>query len=363
MKPETKDTVNEKIWTLRAHLEKDKAEKVQDGKRRAQKAGQTKEAEADKEAQAGEDSKAGGASQERRVRFWDVPEEFKVDYTKEEDLQHVVREPGDEWGKTVHEPAQTNGGRDGDSAPQEARRLVAEAQRLGKHATLQALEGASDDLFSWAAARVARDETLDTASLLNEMATYGLGELAKEAAEILENLEGHRAGSGHFEVHATQWDGEGPGHGAVPIEGHKWSLWDYKEEIPMTEELASMLQVPHAGVEKRQCVTLTLAAGLLRHKEGSLPTVQAAVQEAQSLRLEQTRQACEATRTIGEPSEVVTAVEHETRIYIHDLITAHHEKDFRSLAVFPLEELADCRLVVLRADYQGHLVVEGITGP
>ena len=66
---------------------------------------------------------------------------------------------------------------------------------------------------------------------------------------------------------------------------------------------------------------------------------------------------------MGEPEELVAAVEHEIRVYVHDLTVAHHEKDFRALAVFPVEALATCRLVVLRADYRGGLVVGSISGP
>lgn len=50
--------------------------------------------------------------------------------------------------------------------------------------TLKASEGASDDLYAWAAARVAREPEIDLQTLMAEMSTYGMGELARE--EILE---------------------------------------------------------------------------------------------------------------------------------------------------------------------------------
>ena len=56
---------------------------------------------------------------------------------------------------------------------------------------------------------------------------------------------------------------------------------------------------------------------------------------------------------------MVAPIEHELRIYIHDLVTPAHEKDFRGLAVFPVEDLQDARLMALRADYRGGLVVQG----
>ena len=79
--------------------------------------------------------------------------------------------------------------------------------------------------------------------------------------------------------------------------------------------------------------------------------------------LEQTRQALEAQMAMGEPATKVAPIEAEIRIYTHDIVKASHDKDFRSLAVFPLQELEDCKLVVIRADYKGDVVVETVTGP
>ena len=77
----------------------------------------------------------------------------------------------------------------------------------------------------------------------------------------------------------------------------------------------------------------------------------------------QTRLALEALVQMGRPAEdFVTPVEHEIRTYAHDIVHPNHERDFRSLAVFPIEELQDVKVVVLRADYRGRLVVESVTG-
>ena len=43
--------------------------------------------------------------------------------------------------------------------------------------------------------------------------------------------------------------------------------------------------------------------------------------------------------------------------------TPAHERDFRSLAVFPIMELMTAKVVVVRADFQGNLIVETIVGP
>ena len=131
----------------------------------------------------------------------------------------------------------------------------------------------------------------------------------------------------------------------------------------MTEELAALLKVPEPVIEKRQCVTLAVAAAVLWAEQGRRPEAQEVQRRAQDYRLEQTRLAVEALHTLGDPEEIVTAVEHEMRVYVHDLTTAHHEKDFRSLAVFPINDLQDVKVVVLRTDYRGGVIVESVVGP
>lgn len=66
---------------------------------------------------------------------------------------------------------------------------------------------------------------------------------------------------------------------------------------------------------------------------------------------------------MGEPLEFVTPVEHELRRQAHDVLHAHHERDFRTLAVFPVQALEDAKVVVLRADVRGRLLVEEVVGP
>ena len=361
MKIETRESVNQKIKDLRAYMAKDRAEKTQDGKRRGDRAGADPTKESGEGGQ--EDSTKAGGHDKRKVRFWEAPEEFKVDYTKGEDLKSFVHGPDPDWGKDRYEPQRTHPGRGGETAPEEARRLVQEAQRLADGPVLSALESASDNLYAWASARVARDPGVTLDGLLQEMALYGVGELAKEAGDLLEATSGTKAGEkARMLVRDTIWVEGEPGQGSVELEGQVWRNWDYGEELRMSDELAALLQVAEAGVERRQCVTLALAAGVAWRENGRRPTVSEVQEKALSFRMEQTRQAVEALQVMGEPEEMVTAVEHELRIYSHDLVTAHHEKDFRATAAFPVEELQEARVVVLRGDYKGGLVIEVVEG-
>jgi hypothetical protein len=122
------------------------------------------------------------------------------------------------------------------------------------------------------------------------------------------------------------------------------------EDISMDEELAATLGLVEPVEEKRQCVTKTVAAGVLSRRLGRRPTIEEVAEEARALRLEQTRLALEANSQMGQAAEFVTPVEHELRVYAHDIVHPHHERDFRSFAVFPVAALEEARIVVLRAD-------------
>ena len=99
-------------------------------------------------------------------------------------------------------------------------------------------------------------------------------------------------------------------------------MYDYKEEIAMTEELAGLLGVVGPEVEKRQCVTKVLAAGFLMHqtKPNVLPTLEEVESQAQVFRLEQARMATEAEGVMGHADVKVSPIEHELRMYSHDIL-------------------------------------------
>ena len=306
------EEVTAKIKELRSLVAKDKSDKIGDGKKKAQRAGTGQDTEP-----AAEEGRAGGLEDaEKHVRF-ELPEAFQVDFTRDEDLKDVVGGPDVEWAQDVYKPKYTHGGEDGVSAPEEAKRLVTQAQQLAASPTLTQLEGASDDLYAWAASRVARQPDLDLVSLMTEMATYGMGELAKEATEYLELADTKAGEATRITVKDTMWVADQPGQGSVQIDGRTWRLWDFGEDVEMTEELASLLKLAQPEVERRQCVTMTIAAAVEWRRRGRRPHPDEVRQKAQELRLEQTRLAKEAETLIGGPEEFVAPIEHELRIYIH----------------------------------------------
>ena len=216
MRPETKETATEKIKKLRAAVAKDKNDKIADGRKSGHAANDGTEA--------ADNTRAGG---EKVVKFWEPPEKFEaIDYTlAERDMREKVKGPDVKWLVTNLEGGRQLEKADGQSAPREAQDLVERATALAQGPVLGRLSNVSDDLYAWAAAKVARNPNAGLEEILGEMATYGLGDMAAEALEVLEEDLGQRAGSsGTLQVKDTVWNGEGPGRGEVVIEGLTWIL-------------------------------------------------------------------------------------------------------------------------------------------
>jgi hypothetical protein len=357
MRQETKETATEKINNLRAQIAKDKKDKIKDGQPR-RRAGQ-EEHEVQKHEDEGE-KRAGGVT-------WQAPVEMRyVDYTAQEgEFAQLVQGPKPEVFQHVPMESQTHPGRFGETATKEAQEMLKTAQRLSEGPVLSALQDASDDLYAWAAARVANDPQIGLTDLLEDMVQFGLGELAAEAASILEERGETKAGSSRrCVVHDTVWQAEGPGRALVEIDGVAWTSVDYKEEIVMSEELAGLLGVVNPEVEKRQCVTKVLAAGYLRGEraDGSFAGMEEVGAKAAEFRLEQARLAVEAEGVMGHAEPKVSAIEYELRMYTHDILKGHHDKDYRALAVFPIENLEEYRVIVVRTDYKGDYLPEIVQG-
>ena len=103
------------------------------------------------------------------MKFNEIPEEFEaVDYTKQEDVQELLKAPDGSWGVPQRHQDRPHGAGE-NKAPEKAKDLVTRARRLSDRPVLKALEGASDDLYAWAAARVSRGEGVKTEDLLEEM--------------------------------------------------------------------------------------------------------------------------------------------------------------------------------------------------
>ena len=83
--------------------------------------------------------------------------------------------------------------------------------------------------------------------------------------------------------------------------------------------------------------------------------------KAAEVRLDQARQAVEAKDAMGSAENRVAPIEAEIRVYTHDMVRANHDNKDHTLS-FPFQTLKDCKLVVIRADYKGDMVMETVTG-
>ena len=172
MKMETKESVQAKIKALRTEMAKDKAEKIADGRKSGQGLSTSETDNGTGETRAGGD---------KVVRVWDVPGEFEaVDYTlAEHDAREKVKGPDLRRLLSRQDSGYVLPVADGVTAPEEAKDYVKKAIDMAQGPVLSKLEGASDDLYAWAAARVARSPSSSFEDIMSEMATYGLVELAE----------------------------------------------------------------------------------------------------------------------------------------------------------------------------------------
>ena len=78
-----------------------------------------------------------------------------------------------------------------------------------------------------------------------------------------------------------------------------------------------------------------------------MPPPKQQVQEfAGFARWEMWRQALDAQAVLGEEADTLTLQEANLRVFCHDSLCAHHDRDMRSLVVFPLDILRGIELRV-----------------
>jgi hypothetical protein len=301
------------------------------------------------------------AADRRGGSLWSPPAEFgDLDLTAaEHDLAELVKGPDRQWGREAHP-----GGKPSAAALRVPEEHHEYAARLDQWSPNEAVEKASCALKAYVRSRQAQDQDVTVGVALEEIASYGVGDVAEEASLILDS--GGRAGHSHPEAEvkfgAVVWPDAGgePGVGSLLVKGESWSCLDYREDLPMTEELAAILGEPEPRLEKRQCLLKSVAAALLVGPE--VPAEADVIALAAKLRLEMANNARAAERALGPAPDRVSPTEHELRVHLHDALSSDHDKDFRVLACLPLDQLRARTLVVLRVDYLGRLIVETVTG-
>ena len=191
-----------------------------------------------------------------------------------------------------------------------------------------------------------------------------------EAADLLDQLQPAGRGGqspsvlgGRAYLSATHWEEEDYGRGSLHREGGAWDFLDLKDELPLGTEnpLSQWLGIPDGG-EKKQCILLSAAAATRWARDGQPPPREEAVELALEMREDMLHQAWEALSVLGEPEPTLTRGQADLRIFAHDAVSPHHDKDYRSLIAFPPKALADMILGVLIMDYGGRIKEHRLIG-
>ena len=144
---------------------------------------------------------------------------------------------------------------------------------------------------------------------------------------------------------------EEPGCGRVHIKGRIWEIRDYRDRLPVSEDLASCVSGCQVGeAEERQCVFINTAAAHLRRKQGVDPSIQEVFALAQTWRAAMWEEAKRAETSMGAPDAYISPTESDVRMFCHDVLHVGHDKDYRTLAAFPPPALRKTAVHVVRID-------------
>ncbi|CAK0880153.1 unnamed protein product [Prorocentrum cordatum] len=199
--------------------------------------------------------------------------------------------------------------------------------------------------------------------------------LVREAADCLDRLApepgGTRGGGvrppdrrGYARLLQAPDAGDGVGRGALQMDGGEWDMLDFHDRPPLREDplLAERLGIQE-DCERKQCVLLSAVGAALWAREGrGPPSLTEVWARALAARAEQLDQAVRAEESLGPPEAKLVVGEADLRIFIHDAVAPHHDKDYRALVAFPLRLLEDVVLNVVMTDYGGKVTTHFLEG-
>eukprot|EP00972_Heterocapsa_arctica_P113017 16434931-Heterocapsa_arctica.AAC.1 len=178
----------------------------------------------------------------------------------------MIRGPAGEWGRNAH-PGGIPYGSAISEVPADTDKMLSKLEAVSFPSELDA---AAPALKAYLRSRVAWDSNITAWDALGDAATYGVGDVAEEAAAWLDMqaVPAGRAGeaSACAEREVTLTDTRWPADGAEPGEAQMWiasagraapqcwGVYDYREEI-----LLSAATMPYLGhedpiPERRQCL-------------------------------------------------------------------------------------------------------------
>ena len=139
--------------------------------------------------------------------------------------------------------------------------------------------------------------------------------------------------------------------------GQTYAVVDYQDKLPFSRDagrgLADRLGLQPGEDEGRQCVLKATVAAVLWARDKSAPSMERVERLALQARAEMWDAAYDAQMALGEPASLISTAEADLRVFAHDALYPHHDKDVRCVAAFPLTALKGARLHVWLVDRGG----------
>lgn len=190
--------------------------------------------------------------------------------------------------------------------------------------------------------------------------------MSEEAATLLDRIEDKpkptaRAGEIQVSIAEVTWPGPNePGEGAITVGTHTWNYKDFRDRLPLNEENGQEMRDQlglDAGeeAEARQCELLNIIGAVLWSQRGSPPTLQEVQTRALQERMGIWEKAVELVGALGPMPAKMTRTEADPRVYAHDALAPHHDKDFRFVTALRMDALNGIILHVLLVDYLGRV--------
>ena len=143
----------------------------------------------------------------------------------------------------------------------------------------------------------------------------------------------------------------------MDVFGIRRQVLDYGDSLAPDEILCTALDLDSSELEKRQCVSLSVAASLLWSSSSppSSPRVHALAQQLRTQLWDGGKHPFEA---LGPPASLISEQEHQIWDQIHDVLMPHHDKAYHVFSTFEVFELEDKILEVWRVNLWGHLCID-----
>jgi len=134
--------------------------------------------------------------------------------------------------------------------------------------------------------------------------------------------------------------------------GPRIQVVDYGDSLFFTNDhvqsARTLLGLEEGEAEIKQCVLLSIVGSALWALAGSKdpPTMQEVQEATMKARWEVFHAATDADGALGQAPALLTTAEGNLRVFTHDVLYPHHDKDVRSLAPYPISLLKNVEVAL-----------------